>query len=79
MTSSHIHITNLPKNTTFASEPFHLGIIWCVKANYKRNLMAFMEMKTKEVALKKQHLAAVAKGVSTHEPLPFKACMQSAA
>ena len=73
MTSSHIHVTNLPKTTTFAIETFHLGIIWCVKAKYKWNLMAFMEMKTKEVALKKEHLAVVVKGVFTHEPLPFKA------
>ena len=78
VTLSHIHVVYLPKNTTSAVQPADQGIIRCLKADYKRNLVefqwqAFMEMKTKAEAGKKEHMVAVARGLPTCEPPPFKA------
>ena len=78
VTLSHIHIVYLPKNTTSAVQPADQGIIRCLKADYKRNLVefqwqAFLEMRRKAEAVKKEHLAAIADAVPTCEPPPFKA------
>ena len=78
VTLSHIHIVYLPKNTTSAVQLADQGIIRCLKADYKRNLVefqwqAFLEMRRKAEAVKKEHLAAIADAVPTCEPPPFKA------